>query len=75
MIFAYQAKDVLIQNGQTQALLDLLDKCHGPLKAGPDLYHAAMSWSMEHKQKDMAEAILMHAAEKFPDNLVSLDTF
>ena len=67
----YQAQKVLIADGKTADLLKLLDRSEAAMKAGPDLYHAAMGWCEAEGKKDMATAVLKHASDKFPADVVS----
>ena len=67
----YQAQKVLIQDGRTDELLKLLDRSDAAMKAGPDLYHAALGWCQAEGKEDMATAVMKHASEKFPDDVVS----
>ena len=71
LLLTYQAQEVLIPEGKTTELMAALDRSDAALKAGPDLYLAALSWCMSKGQKQMADAVVKHASDKYPDNIVS----
>ncbi|XP_070181286.1 TPR repeat-containing protein DDB_G0287407-like [Littorina saxatilis] len=69
LLLTYQAQEVLIPDGKTAELLALLDQSEAALKAGSNLYHAAVTWCQDKGKKQMADAVIEHAANKFPDDV------
>ena len=67
----YQAREVLVPDGKTAELLALLERSQAAMKAGPDLYHAALGWCQAQGKQDMAHAVMLAASERFPNDLVS----